>query len=135
MAGECLKTKIRPGFSPIYIVRKGEIMAKGKNQNDITRLSFEQAIKQLNDIVGQIEQGKIPLQDSLQQYEKGMALIKHCRRILQKAEKRIEKITEEDSESGGQNTDDRRQDTDDGGQNTDDGGQDTDDGGQDTDDG
>ena len=70
-------------------------MAKGKNQDDIGKLSFEQAIKELTGIVGKIEQGEIPLQDSLAQYEKGMALIKHCRDILQKAEKRIEKISEE----------------------------------------
>ncbi len=76
-------------------------MAKNKNQNDINNLSFEGAIKELTNIVGKIEQGQIPLQDSLTQYEKGMALIKHCRTILQKAEKRIEKITEQ------QNTADR----------------------------
>jgi len=70
-------------------------MAKGKNQNDIGKLSFEEAIKELTNIVERIEQGEIPLQDSLHQYEKGMALIKHCRTILQKAEKRIEKISEE----------------------------------------
>ena len=70
-------------------------MAKSKNQDDISKLSFEQAIKELTGIVGKIEQGEIPLQDSLAQYEKGMALIKHCRDILQKAEKRIEKISEE----------------------------------------
>jgi exodeoxyribonuclease VII small subunit len=57
-------------------------------------MSFEEAIKELTDIVGKIEQGKIPLQDSLEQYEKGMAMIKHCRSILEKAEKRIEKISE-----------------------------------------
>lgn len=70
-------------------------MAKNEKKNDITKLTFEQAIKQLTDIVGKIEQGEIPLQDSLSQYEKGMALIKHCKDILQKAEKRIEKISEE----------------------------------------
>lgn len=69
-------------------------MAKDKNQNDISKLSFEQAIKELGGIVQKIEQGEIPLQDSLGQYERGMALIKHCRGILQKAEKRIEKISE-----------------------------------------
>ena len=67
-------------------------MAKSKDQNDIDKLSFEEAIKELGGIVQKIEQGKIPLQDSLEQYEKGMALIKHCRKILQDAEKRIEKI-------------------------------------------
>jgi len=82
-------------------------MAKNKRENDIGKLSFEQAIKELTGIVGKIEQGEIPLADSLTQYEKGMALIKHCREILQKAEKRIEKITEE------KKTGDRKQKTDD----------------------
>jgi exodeoxyribonuclease VII small subunit len=73
-----------------------------KRNNSISKLSFEEAIKELTNIVGKIEQGQIPLQDSLSQYEKGMALIKHCRTILQKAEKRIEKIaTEEVSEDSG----------------------------------
>jgi exodeoxyribonuclease VII small subunit len=71
-------------------------MAKGKQKSDIEKLSFEEAIKELTGIVGKIEQGQIPLQDSLEQYEKGMALIKHCRTILQKAEKRIEKISKEE---------------------------------------
>ena len=69
-------------------------MAGQKAKNDISKLSFEEAIKELTTIVGQIEQGQIALQDSLQQYEKGMGLIKHCRTILQEAEKRIEKISE-----------------------------------------
>ncbi len=80
-------------------------MAKSKNQNDINKLSFEQAIKELGGIVQKIEQGEIALQDSLSQYERGMALIKHCRGILQKAEKRIEKISEE------QKSEDKRQKT------------------------
>jgi len=70
-------------------------MAGQKQKNDISKLSFEEAIKELTNIVEKIEQGEIPLQDSLAQYEKGMALIKHCRSILQKAEQRIEKISRE----------------------------------------
>ena len=69
-------------------------MADKSQENDIGELNFEEAITGLTDIVGRIEQGQIPLQDSLEQYERGMALIKHCRTILQRAEKRIEKITE-----------------------------------------
>jgi exodeoxyribonuclease VII small subunit len=71
-------------------------MAERKQKDDVVKLTFEQAINQLKGIVDQIEQGEIPLQDSLEQYEKGMALIKHCRDILQKAEKRIEKISKEE---------------------------------------
>ncbi len=69
-------------------------MAGKKQKDDLGDLSFEESIKELTNIVGKIEQGQIPLQDSLQQYERGMALIKHCRTILNKAEKRIEKISE-----------------------------------------
>jgi len=69
-----------------------------EKKNDIDKLSFEQAIKELTGIVSGIEQGKIPLQDSLLQYERGMALIKHCRGILEKAEKRIEKISGTETE-------------------------------------
>jgi exodeoxyribonuclease VII small subunit len=76
-------------------------MVNKKQENNINKLSFEEAIKELTDIVGKIEQGRIPLQESLQQYERGMALIKQCRTILKKAEERIEKITkEEESEEG-----------------------------------
>jgi exodeoxyribonuclease VII small subunit len=72
-----------------------------KQKNDISKLSFEEAIKELTSIVSKIEQGEIPLQDSLEQYEKGMALIKHCRGILQTAEKRIEKISKEEEPDNG----------------------------------
>jgi exodeoxyribonuclease VII small subunit len=73
--------------------------AKKQKKDDISELSFEESIKELTNIVGKIEQGQIPLQDSLEQYEKGMALIKQCRTILEKAEKRIEKISEEELQS------------------------------------
>jgi exodeoxyribonuclease VII small subunit len=71
-------------------------MAKTGKNDDIEKMTFEQAIQQLKGIVDRIEQGEIPLQDSLEQYEKGMALIKHCRDILQKAEQRIERISKEE---------------------------------------
>jgi exodeoxyribonuclease VII small subunit len=84
----------------LRIVNRGQEgksdMAKEEIKGDVGKLTFEQAIKELTGIVSKIEQGEIALQDSLQQYEKGMALIKHCRKILQEAEKRIEKIAQEE---------------------------------------
>lgn len=71
-------------------------MVEDNQKKDIAELTFEEAIAGLTDIVRKIEQGQIPLQESLDQYEKGMALIKHCRTILQKAEQRIEKIAKEE---------------------------------------
>ena len=74
-------------------------MPDKKKKDDISKLSFEAAIKELGSIVGKIEQGEIPLQDSLTQYERGMSLIQHCQAILKKAEKRIEKISKTDEDS------------------------------------
>ena len=71
---------------------------KKTKKDDISKLSFEESIKRLKDIVERIEQGEIPLQDSLEQYERGMGLIQHCRGILQQAEQRIEKISKTEAE-------------------------------------
>ena len=76
-------------------------MPEQKPKKEIEKMSFENAIKELTSIVGKIEQGQVPLQDSLEQYEKGMALIKHCRTILQKAEKRIDKISNQENTEDG----------------------------------
>lgn len=75
-------------------------MAKKQNNktNELENLSFEQSIEMLTGIVDKIESGQVPLAESLEQYEKGMSLIKHCRGILLDAEKRIEEIGEDEDE-------------------------------------
>ena len=77
-------------------------MAEEKKQNDISRLSFEKAIKSLGEIVDKVESGQAPLEASIEQYEQGMALIKHCRKILQAAERKIERIAAEKTGDSGQ---------------------------------
>jgi len=62
-------------------------------KKQIEKLTFEQSINALTEIVSKVETGQIGLQESLDQYEKGMTLIAHCREILKKAERRIEKIS------------------------------------------
>lgn len=68
-------------------------------KDDIEKLTFEETIDRLEKIVSKIESGQTPLQSGIEQYEQGMELIKHCRGILQAAERKIEKIAEEQSES------------------------------------
>ena len=74
-------------------------MAKKQTKDDLEKLSFEQSIETLTEIVDQIETGQVPLAESLQQYEKGMGLIKHCHQILLDAEKRIEEIAGDEDQS------------------------------------
>jgi exodeoxyribonuclease VII small subunit len=67
-------------------------MAKKQSQKPTKELSFEQAIKQLEEIAQAIEAGKIGLEESVDQYERGMELYQHCRRILDAAEMKVEKL-------------------------------------------
>ena len=69
-----------------------------KQKQDIEKLSFEQTIKDLEQIVAQIESGQTPLEESINQYEFGMKMIKHCRNILQHAEEKIKMIGEQANE-------------------------------------
>ena len=60
--------------------------------NDISAMSFEAAVAQLENIVEQLERGDVPLDKSIEIYERGEALKAHCEKLLSAAEKRIEKI-------------------------------------------
>jgi exodeoxyribonuclease VII small subunit len=60
------------------------------------KVSFEEALKQLETIAEQIEQGQIGLEESIEKYEQGMALVKQCRDILSRAELRIEQLQDGD---------------------------------------
>jgi exodeoxyribonuclease VII small subunit len=63
-----------------------------RKTDDISKLSFEQALQQLEGIVQQLEKGQVPLEESIAFYEKGTALKAHCESKLRDAEARIEKI-------------------------------------------
>lgn len=59
---------------------------------DVDGLSFEAALKQLEEIVTKLERGDVPLEESIAIYERGEALKKRCEALLQQAEERVEKI-------------------------------------------
>ena len=60
---------------------------------DVAKLSFEDALAQLEEIVGKLEKGQVPLEESIRIYERGEALRRHCDALLKEAEAKIEKIT------------------------------------------
>ncbi|MCP8897162.1 exodeoxyribonuclease VII small subunit [Shinella daejeonensis] len=59
---------------------------------DVSALTFEQAVEELEKIVAALERGDVPLDRSIEIYERGEALKKHCDALLSAAESRIEKI-------------------------------------------
>ena len=65
-------------------------MAEGST--DISGLSFEDALRALEEVVRKLESGEVPLDQSIDLYERGEALRKHCQARLDAAQARIEKI-------------------------------------------
>lgn len=68
-------------------------MAPAKNFADITDMTFERALKELEAIVGKLERGDVELEESIAIYERGEALRDHCDRLLKAAEAKVEKLT------------------------------------------
>jgi len=56
-------------------------------------MSFEEAMKELEGVVGRLESGDVPLEDSIKLYERGAALKEHCQKKLAEAEEKVAQIS------------------------------------------
>ena len=68
-------------------------MPSQKDQADVASLSFEQAMKELEDIVRRLESGQVKLDEAVAAYERGAALKAHCEGKLAEAKTKVERIT------------------------------------------
>ena len=59
---------------------------------EIDQMSFEDAMRELEQVVGKLEHGEATLEQSIALYERGAKLRAHCERRLRQAEERVEKI-------------------------------------------
>lgn len=59
----------------------------------VDEMSFEQAMKELETVVDQLERGDVPLDASITLYERGAALKKRCEDELKRAEEKVAAIT------------------------------------------
>lgn len=57
---------------------------------------FEDSLKQLEDLVERLESGEISLEESLQDFERGVALVRTLRERLDQAQQRVDKIVEQE---------------------------------------
>ncbi len=62
------------------------------------KITFEEAIEQLETIVSQLEEGDVPLEKALDMYQKGIGLSKICQDKLSKVETQMTKLMTEDGE-------------------------------------
>ncbi len=68
-------------------------MTDDANMTAISKMSFEQSLKELEEIVSRLERGDVELERSISIYERGETLRKHCDDLLKRAEAKVEKIT------------------------------------------
>jgi len=67
-------------------------MAEKAVAPDIAKLSFEEALAELETIVRQLEEGKGKLEEAIKAYARGAALKRHCETKLAEARAKVEKI-------------------------------------------
>ena len=67
-------------------------MADSKIPADIKKLSFEDALQEMEGIVKRLEKGEVKLDEAIESYARGAQLKAHCQAKLKEAQARIEKI-------------------------------------------
>ena len=66
----------------------------GETAAGVADLPFDAALAELQGVVGRLEQGNLPLEESIALYERGVALHEHCARLLTDAELRVQRLVE-----------------------------------------
>ena len=79
-------------------------MARKEANSDLSKLSFEQALSELEEIVRNIEGGEIDLDGAIEAYERGAALKKYCDSKLREAQEKVSKIKLDAAGSIGEET-------------------------------
>ncbi len=67
-------------------------MNKANKHSDIEKMSFEKAMEELESIVSDLENGSIELEESIEKYQRGIQLKKHCDQKLKEANMKIDQI-------------------------------------------
>jgi exodeoxyribonuclease VII small subunit len=61
---------------------------------DVASLSFDKSLDQLRGVVARLEEGGLPLEESIALYERGVALHGHCASLLDSAELRVQRLVD-----------------------------------------
>jgi exodeoxyribonuclease VII small subunit len=73
-----------------------EVAAASSGQGvGLGQLPFDAALAELQEVVGRLEAGGLPLEESIALYERGVALHDHCARLLTDAELRVQRLVEQ----------------------------------------
>lgn len=74
-------------------------MAKKIERKQDETPDFEQSLQELETIVARLEQGDLPLEESLRQFERGITLTRACQQALKTAEQKVQLLIEENGKT------------------------------------
>jgi exodeoxyribonuclease VII small subunit len=80
------------------VTEKQPTPSSGPQESSAAQGTFEEALSQLETIVGQLEEGSIGLAEGLARYEQGVKLLRQCYHLLEQAQNRIELLNRVDSD-------------------------------------
>lgn len=66
---------------------------------NIEKMSFEEALAALTELVGKLESGQLPLEESVAAFETGVKLSRRCETLLDKAEQRLQILNGDNEEA------------------------------------
>jgi len=72
-------------------------MAMSENSQDLP--DFEKSLEELESLIEQLESGDLSLDQSLQQFKRGVELTRHCQGVLEKAQQTVEQLIDPSDES------------------------------------
>jgi exodeoxyribonuclease VII small subunit len=67
-------------------------------KNDKDSFDFESSLEELESLVEKLEKGDLPLEESLKEFERGIALTRNCQKELKEAEQKVRILTEQGDE-------------------------------------
>jgi len=69
------------------------------SENNVNKISFEQALSQLTGLVEKLESGELPLEESVAAFEQGVKLSRRCETLLEQAEQRLQVLNNSEDNS------------------------------------
>ena len=75
-------------------------MTRNEKNTKISDMTYEEAIKRLEEIVNRLESAEIPLEESLSSFQEGIALSRYCREKLAEIEYKVEYLLKEEQQQG-----------------------------------
>ena len=72
-----------------------DIVQQQENAEQVTELSLEETFEQIEEVIAHLETEEITLEQSFQEYNRGMKLLQHCNETIDRVEKKVLQINED----------------------------------------